>query len=54
MGRPTAADHKLDADVILSAQAALLMADGHEVMVATGNVSHIAIFVPAAVWRDIN
>lgn len=53
MGRPTAHDLKLDADCILAAQAALLRADGHTVIVATSNVAHLALFVPAARWRDI-
>jgi hypothetical protein len=53
MGKPTAHHQALDADVILAAQAALLIADGHEVTIATGNVSHLSLFVPAARWQDI-
>ncbi len=53
MGKPTASDHKLDADMILSAQAALLTETGHEVVVATANVAHISLFVTAAEWQDI-
>jgi predicted nucleic acid-binding protein len=52
-GKPSAHHLRLDADVILAAQAALLIADGHEVTVATGNVSHLSLFVPAAHWQDI-
>ena len=52
-GKQTAHNLRLDVDVILAAQAALLIADGHEVTVATGNVSHLSIFVPAALWQDI-
>lgn len=52
-GRPIAHDHKLDADCIIAAQAALLIADNHSVVVATSNVSHLSAFVPAARWRDI-
>jgi predicted nucleic acid-binding protein len=54
MGKPTAHHLRLDADMIIAAQAALLIADGHEVTVATGNVSHLSLFVPAARWQDIN
>jgi len=50
-GRPTAADHLLDADVILAAQAATLA--GKSVMVASANPRHIARFVPAEHWQDI-
>src|ERR1051326_3845953 len=53
MGRPTAHDLKLDADCIVAAQADLLRDDGHVVIVATSNVSHLALFVPAARWQDI-
>jgi hypothetical protein len=53
MGRPTAHHQSLDADAIIAAQAAMLIADGHEVIVATNNVSHLSLFVPAARWQDI-
>ena len=53
MGRPTAGDQALDADMILAAQAALLIADGDSVIVATTNVSHLGLFVPAAHWQEI-
>jgi predicted nucleic acid-binding protein len=49
-GRPTASDAALDADVLIAAQAIHLGAD---VIVATGNVSHISRFVAADVWRNI-
>ncbi len=54
MGRPTASDHALDGDMILAAQASVLADDGHDVTVATTNISHLAIFIPAQHWRDIS
>lgn len=53
IGKPTASDPALDVDMILAAQAALLIDDGDSVMVATTNVSHLALFVPAALWQEI-
>jgi predicted nucleic acid-binding protein len=52
-GLATADRHALDGDVILAAQAELLVADPADLVVATTNVAHIARFVPAAAWRDI-
>ena len=54
IGKPTATDQALDADVILAAQAALLIADGDTVVVATTNIGHLSLFVPAAWWQDIS
>ena len=54
MGKPTAHHLRLDADMILVAQAALLIEDGDDVVVATGNVSHLNLFAPAFKWQDIN
>lgn len=53
LGRPTASDQSLDADVIVAAQASLLIDDGDDVIVATTNPKHLSIFVPAARWQDI-
>jgi predicted nucleic acid-binding protein len=53
LGKPTASDLSLDADVIIAAQAALLIDDGDVVIVATHNVGHLLRFVPAARWQDI-
>lgn len=53
-----APDVALDADMILCAQARLLRpadweAEGATVVIATGNVKHLADFTPAAHWRDM-
>jgi len=52
-GRPTADPHGLDIDVILAAQ---LLAGGYpaaEFTVATANVSHLSLFVPAILWSEV-
>ncbi len=53
MGKPTAHDLKLDADMILVAQAALLIDASHDVTVIADNVAHLGIFIPAANWQSI-
>ncbi|MGH9802240.1 MAG: type II toxin-antitoxin system VapC family toxin [Blastocatellia bacterium] len=53
MGKPTADALSLDADVIIAAQASLLIEDGDEVIIATTNPKHLSLFVPAARWQDI-
>ena len=50
-GQPTADDKTIDADVILAAQASTLQAS--DVVIATTNVGHLARFVPARLWQDI-
>ena len=53
-GKPTADPAALDVDVILAAQAQLLReATGDEVVVATDNVRHLAQFVDARRWQEI-
>jgi hypothetical protein len=52
-GHPTASDKALDIDVILAAQAALLIAQGYEVVIAITNLAHLPLFAPAARWQDI-
>ncbi|UBF25662.1 nuclease [Kovacikia minuta CCNUW1] len=53
-GYPTADDRSLDADVILAAQAAVLVDLGNTVTVATTNVDHLNRFVPARLWDEIS
>ena len=53
MGRQTANDASLDADMILAAQAATIAVKGNEAVIATTNVRHLTLFAPARVWREI-
>ena len=53
MGRQSATDASLDADMILVAQAAELGRTGGDAIIATTNVRHLSLFSPARVWRDI-
>jgi len=52
-GLPTGDPKKLDIDVILAAQALTLGVPPGDLIVATSNVSHIARFVPADLWSNI-
>jgi len=52
-GQPTARDAALDGDVILAAQAAVVMRGGDASVIATTNVKHLDQFVDAREWRDI-
>lgn len=53
-GSPTADRQALDGDVILAAATRLLIGEGHEAVVATTNVGHLARLVPAQLWHDID
>jgi predicted nucleic acid-binding protein len=54
VGRPTADSAALDADVILAAQASILIDEGSEAIIATSNPRHLSMFVPAAEWQKLN
>jgi hypothetical protein len=53
MGRQSAGDTSLDADMILAAQAWALVRDGDETVIATTNVRHLALFASARIWHEI-
>jgi hypothetical protein len=53
VGRPSAHDASLDADMILAAQARAFVDDRTETVIATTNVRHLALFTPARIWREI-
>ena len=53
MGRQSADDASLDADMILVAQARALVSSGDETVIATTNVRHLALFASARMWREI-
>ena len=53
LGRQSADDASLDADMILAAQAWALFSDGNEPVIATTNVRHLALFASARMWREI-
>jgi hypothetical protein len=53
LGRQSADDASLDADMILAAQATVLNGNDGETVIATTNIRHLALFSPARVWRDI-
>ncbi|HEY7030675.1 MAG TPA: hypothetical protein VH482_05065 [Thermomicrobiales bacterium] len=52
-GRPTADPSALDCDMILAALADTLRLQGRDVVVATTNLRHLSLFVPAAAWNEI-
>ena len=53
MGRQSADDASLDADMILAAQAEAIAHSGDQTVVATTNVRHLTLFSVARFWRDI-
>lgn len=52
-GKPTAHPQALDIDVILAAQVLSAGFNPADFIVATSNVSHLALFVPADEWRKV-
>ena len=52
-GKKSADDAALDGDVLIAAQAVLLMGEEDEVVIATSNVRHLNLFAPAKFWKDI-
>lgn len=54
MGKPTADDKSLDADMILIGQVTTLWHDNDEVIIATSNIKHIDLFADARQWKDID
>jgi toxin FitB len=53
MGRQSADDASLDADMILAAQFQNFTGEGDQSVIATTNVRHLAVFASARIWRDI-
>jgi hypothetical protein len=53
MGRQSAADASMDADMILAAEAAVPARDSGQTVIATTNVRYLALFSPARNWREI-
>ena len=52
-GTPTASAQSLDVDVILAAQVQSLGLAPDQIVVATTNVGHLSLFVPAQLWSAI-
>lgn len=52
-GQPTADPKAVDGNVILSAQARLLLDETTDVIVATTNVAHLSRFITALDWQSI-
>jgi predicted nucleic acid-binding protein len=52
-GNPTAHDENIDVDVILAAQVLTLGMPETDLVVATVNLRHLSLFVPADLWSNI-
>jgi predicted nucleic acid-binding protein len=52
-GTPTADPKELDADALIAAQALDLGLPTSDFVIATVNVGHLALFVPADLWMNI-
>lgn len=52
-GKPSADNSALDAEVILAAQAAILIDEGSNVVIASSNPRHLQTFAPADLWEAI-
>jgi predicted nucleic acid-binding protein len=53
-GRPNADNAALDADVILAAQASILIDEGSEAIIASSNPRHLSLFVPTDEWQSLS
>ncbi len=53
LGRQTADDASLDADMILVGHAAVLAQGGDQPLIATTNVRHLDLFADARHWKDV-
>jgi hypothetical protein len=54
MGKPTANDKALDADMILSAHTTAIARNGEQVIVPTTNVKHLELFCDARLWTKFD
>jgi hypothetical protein len=52
-GTPTSDPHALDVDVILCAQVLAAGFQPADFIVATSNVNHLSLFVPAEIWSRV-
>jgi predicted nucleic acid-binding protein len=52
--KATAHNKALDGDVILAAQVEALSTEFDDLVVATDNVGHLSLMMPAKNWREIN